>query len=255
MRAVAGQQLFHNVSFETASSEKTVVFFMSVLFCLKYLTCCSGLNIPSFSHHWYQLGSTYSGLYEDGNGRLVSAKGKPKYFTQCAERDNRYTSWCWNPTKPIMGSHSPFFVPAGVWAVYSILCFSLHLTLSSSVGWKQKHHSWNNNCRHIKMSYKNKCLFSVFVVLVDVSLDYVTWKLYIKQHIHTGMNTWTHIVLTWQYGPLSLFSPPVFLCLRPQRRVWQRWWGGGGGWRFWRVAGVESPWQPPTQDTTCPPHP
>lgn len=47
---------------------------LDVLLCSKTLTCCSGLKNPSFSHHWYQLDSTYSGLYWDGSSKVVSAR-------------------------------------------------------------------------------------------------------------------------------------------------------------------------------------
>lgn len=54
------------------------------------LTCCSGLKKPSFSHHSYQHGSTYSGLYVDGNGKLVSTGTKRLY---CISGHNRWDSW------------------------------------------------------------------------------------------------------------------------------------------------------------------
>lgn len=72
-------------------------------------------------------------------------------------------------------------------------------------------------------------------------------KFDIKHHTQIEVNRWTHTVLTGQYGPLPLCSAPVFLCLWPQRGACRRWCGG-------RFAGAESPCQPPTQDTTCPPH-
>lgn len=50
--------------------------FFDILEYSRIFTCFSGLKNPSFSHHSYQPGSTYSGLYIDGNSTLVSAKKK-----------------------------------------------------------------------------------------------------------------------------------------------------------------------------------
>lgn len=58
--------------------------------------------------------------------------------TKSEEIHNRYTCWCSKSPTPVTASQSPFFAPGGVLAVYSIFCFSLHFTASSSAVCKKK---------------------------------------------------------------------------------------------------------------------